>query len=168
VDCRSALEGLSAAMDGELGPAAALAVAEHVRGCASCARARSALEATRTALRHLPAETVSEGFDASLRARLRASGAGRGGPRSRIAALTALAAALLVLAVWPGRRPLSERRTPAEGSTARTTDVTALDCGLTGSPVVCRIDAPCADAEQCGRPAAIEGDFTARPVVEAW
>ena len=155
-------------MDGELAPAEALAVEEHARGCASCARARSSLQATRIALRHLPAETVSEGFDASLRARLRGDGARRGVPRPRIAALTALAAALLVLAVWPGRRTVPERRTPSEGSTLRPVDVTALDCGLTGSAVLCRIDAPCADARQCGRPEPTDGAVTPRPLVEAW
>jgi anti-sigma factor RsiW len=155
-------------MDGELGPSEALAVEEHVRACASCARARSSLQATRIALGHLPAETVSGGFDASLRARLGGDGTSRAVPKSRIAAWTALAAALLVLAVWSGRRIESERRTLPEGSTAQPMDVTALDCGLTGAPVLCRFDAPCADAGQCGRPAPINGASTPRPLVEAW
>jgi anti-sigma factor RsiW len=155
-------------MDGELAPSETFAVEEHVRSCASCAGARASLQTTRIALGHLPAETVSDGFDASLRARLGCDGTPRAVPKSRIAAWTALAAALLVLAVWSGLRTESERRALPEGSAARPMDVTALDCGLTGSPVLCRFDAPCADAGQCGRPGPIDGALAPRPVVEAW
>lgn len=169
MNCGSAFERLSAAMDGELAPSEALAVEEHVRGCASCARAQSSLQATRIALRHLPAEAVSGGFDAAMRARLTNDATPRGGPKARVVALTSLAAALLVLAAWPGRRTGPERRTLPEGpTTTRSAGAAALDCGLTGSAVLCRIDAPCADAGQCGRPGPVDAPFTPSPVVEAW
>lgn len=168
MDCGSALERLSAAMDGELAPSEALALDEHVRGCASCARAQASLQATRTALRHLPAETVSSGFDASLRARLANNGPA---PRAKMGLLlmSGLAAALVGLAVWPGRGHGPGHRIPLERPrTVRSTDSVARDCGLTGSAVLCRVDAPCADAGQCGRPGPIDALLTPPPVVEAW
>lgn len=169
MECTDALERLSAAMDGELAPHEALAALQHVRACASCARLQASWEATRAGLRSLQAETVSSGFGASLRARLMERRYPRRAARTRVLVLAGLAAALVALAAWPGRRTGPSDRVPAaRRATDGSADTTALDCGLSGSSVLCRVEAPCADVGQCGRPGPADAPFTPSPVVNAW
>ena len=168
MECTDALERLSAAMDGELAPAEALAARQHVQACASCSRVEASWRSTRALLRSLPVESVSSGFDASLRARLMDRRNPRRAARARTLVLAGLAAVLVLLAVWPGRRSGPARPPTAGPATAGSTHMIALDCGLTGSSVHCRIDAPCADAGQCGRPGPPDAPFARAPAVDAW
>ena len=170
VECTEALERLSAAMDGELAPPEALAVEQHVRACASCARAQVVLAATRSAIA-LPAGR--DGVERIRRVPARAADAS-GQPESQVACKARIAAA-----GRPGRRAGSAggvawtpQRSGGPPPACAASDGTVDGCdgaGLRphGSSVLCRIDAPCADARSAeGR--ARRCALRASPVVEAW
>ena len=68
--CADVAVRLSAWIDDELEPSAAAEVRNHLTGCVSCQRRHALLTAASTAVRRLPAETVSAGFEDAFRRRL--------------------------------------------------------------------------------------------------
>lgn len=83
---------LSAYHDGELGPAEAAEVAQHLRSCAGCAADLAELETLSSGLK----ETLAAPAPAGLKARALAAAAPKGRPRA-VAVLLAGAAAALVI-----------------------------------------------------------------------
>jgi anti-sigma factor RsiW len=155
--CAEAFEKLSSGLDGELDPTEAWAVRSHIEGCPVCRRKHALLAAAQKAVRLLPAETVSAGFDAALRQRLEAERVGPRGstlrPWLRTVAVGVAALLVLALAIRPGRHPEEEAALEPD---SRLTVVprfhpAALDCGIQDPAADCRADAPCASAAQCGQ-----------------
>ena len=146
IGCETAMAGLSAWMDGELVGEDAEALAAHVVGCAACQRRRSLLAAVGEAVRALPAETVSAGFDEGLRRRTTR----RGRPGRSVA----LFAAGLAAAWWVTPRDATRLEPPAVVQTTpiavRTAGALAVDCGLGPSAGRCRVETPCTSAAECG------------------
>lgn len=163
-DCAAATAALSAWIDGELEGPDAAAVREHVAGCAPCRRRHALLAAVGEAVRRLPPETVSDGFDDAFRRRRARAPGLRTFPRRRAALLAAGLAAALV-AAWlfrpadPGRAALTEA--PLAEAAVRTGAWPAADCGL-GPAAQCHLETPCASAASCGRAVTIEWEPTAR------
>ena len=157
--CEDMAVRLSAWIDGELDASSAATVREHLAGCVSCQRRHALLTAASRAVRSLPAETVSAGFDDAFRRRLAATRAGAGNPRRRSTVTIAAAglAAVLLLAVLG---PLAWRRIPMPSlapATARPNEaarwLAACDAPTAGD---CQADTPCASAAACGIPALYE------------
>jgi anti-sigma factor RsiW len=154
MECAEVFSRLSAWLDGELEPEEARRVEEHLARCESCRRQRVLLGATSRAVRALPPETVSDGFDARLRRRLTAETTARGQPplRRRLPSLALGLAAVLVLAILATHRR-SEAPRPHVGPVPNdwivVQEPAVLDCRV-GHSGRCRIDAPCATAEMCG------------------
>jgi hypothetical protein len=150
--CADVAARLSAWIDGELDDSTAARVREHLAVCVSCQRRHGLLEAASRAVRSLPEEGVSAGFEEAFRQRLAAArtGAGRGRRRSRVLVAAAGLAAALLLAVLG---PLAWRRAPAPG-TARTATSEGVPRWLAtcGAPTVgdCQRETPCASAAACG------------------
>jgi anti-sigma factor RsiW len=142
---------LSAWIDGELDASTTAEVREHIRGCTSCQRRHALLTAARAAVRHLPVETVSAGFDDSFRRRLASSRrAGEDTRPERITTITAAALAAVLVVALLGSVAL--RRVPelAEAPAARPIEVplgAASGAPPTGEP---SLDTPCASALTCG------------------
>lgn len=149
--CADVAVRLSAGIDGELDAPAAAELREHLATCAPCRRRHALLLAAGRAVRSLPEETVSAGFEDAFRRRL-AAARGGGKPRGRSPALLAAAglAAVLVLAVLGA---LALRR-PSPPDAAPTTDVKEVPRWLAscGAPTAgeCRRETPCASASDCG------------------
>jgi anti-sigma factor RsiW len=132
MDCQRVSGLLSADIDGELSTAESAGVAQHVAGCAVCARKRRVLEDTWRSLLHVAPAPVSAGFDEGILRRLR-----------RRHAQAWLAAAAVLLAVL-GPNLLHEPASVPPGGAAPTPRVAAvevpdpgvgLDCGLPGASV---------------------------------
>lgn len=164
IDCAAAPAALSAWIDGELDEPTAAAVREHVAGCRSCQRRHALLAAVGEAVRRLPPETVSAGFDDAFRRR-RAGASGRRIRVRRTVVLVATGLAAALVAAWvvrpagPGRPALPGAPLPA--TAARTATWPAADCGL-GPAARCRLETPCASAASCGRAVTIDWEPTAR------
>lgn len=154
--CPDVVERLSAYVDGELGPSEAQVVQSHLAQCPRCQQRHGLLAAARSAVRQLPRETVSPGFEAAFRRRLGAEDGVRRPRRLRPRVLvlaTGLAASLaLALLVSPGRST-----SPDAVVTPRTRPLVipasrweGLDCGSRSPMARCWIDLPCASAATCG------------------
>jgi len=144
---------LSAWIDGELDDSTAAGVREHLAVCVSCQRRHALLEAASRAVRSLPEETVSAGFEDAFRRRLVAARTSAGKPRRWSPALVAAAglAAVLLLAVLA---PLALRRAASPPEAAPTTSSNGVPRWLAtcGAPTAgdCQRDTPCASASACG------------------
>jgi anti-sigma factor RsiW len=153
MECTEASGWLSAWLDGELEPAEARRVEEHLAGCERCRRERALLAATSRAVRALPPETVSDGFDVRLRRRLATERTAQRLLRARVPAFTLGAAAVLVLTVFAVSRRSDTPRPPVASIpfawVARAPELPGFDCRV-GSAERCRVDAPCATARSCG------------------
>jgi Putative zinc-finger len=150
--CADVAVRLSAWIDGELDPSTAAGVRGHLAVCVSCQRRHALLAAAGRAVRSLPEETVSAGFEEAFRRRLATARTGAGKPRGRSPVLVAAAglAALLVLAVLGS---LALRRAPAPGAAPTTASVDVPRWLATcGAPTAgdCQRDTPCASASACG------------------
>ncbi len=166
--CADVFERLSAAQDGELDPVEARAVQGHVEGCPTCRRKHALLAAAQGAVRQVPAETVSAGFDAALRRRLEAEGLVRRArtvrPWVRTVAACVAAVVVLAVAIRPGRHrePRAVEAPDSRLTVLPRARPAALDCGISDPAADCRTDTPCASAAQCGqgrpRYGAITGD----------
>lgn len=86
------IASLSAYHDGELAPAEAAAVSEHLKSCAGCARELASLKALSSGLK----ETLAAPAPAGLKARALAAAAPKGRPRLAAALLAGAAAALII------------------------------------------------------------------------
>jgi anti-sigma factor RsiW len=150
--CADVAVRLSAWIDGELDASTAAEVREHLAVCVSCQRRHALLAAASRAVRSLPEETVSAGFEDAFRRRLAAAQAGAGRPRGRSPALVAAVglAAVLVLAVLG---PLAWRRAshpdaaPPPGSNGVPRWLATCGAPTAGD---CQRDTPCASALVCG------------------
>jgi hypothetical protein len=150
--CADVVVRLSAWLDGELDASAAAEVREHVAVCTSCQRRHALLRAAGRAVRSLPEEEVSTGFEDAFRRRLAAARTGAGRPRGRSLVLLSAAglAAVLVLAVlgalaW--RRASAPAAAPA--TSAKEVPRWLATCGAP-TAAGCRQETPCASALACG------------------
>jgi anti-sigma factor RsiW len=146
--CADVAVRLSAWIDGELDASTAAGVREHLAVCVSCQRRHALLAAAGRAVRSLPEETVSAGFEDAFRRRLDAARTGAGRRRGRSLAL--VAAAVLMLVVL---KPLALRRTsspvtaPTESSMGVPRWLATCAAPTAGD---CQRDTPCASASACG------------------
>ena len=151
--CAEMAVRLSAWIDGELDASAAAAVREHLAGGASCQRRHALLTAASAAVRRLPAETVSAGFEDAFRRRLASTRAAAGSPRRRPTMATAVAglAAVLLLAVL-GSFASRRASMPVEAPTAAMSNEVPRGLANCGAPTAaeCVPDTPCASAATCG------------------
>jgi anti-sigma factor RsiW len=150
--CADVAVRLSAWIDGELDASTAAGVREHVAVCASCRRRHALLAVAGRAVRSLPEETVSAGFEDAFRRRLAAARTNAGRRRGWSPALVAAAglAAVLVLAVlgtlaW---RPASA----PDGAPTTSSSGVPRWLATCGAPTArdCQRDTPCASASACG------------------
>jgi hypothetical protein len=161
--CADVAVRLSAWIDGELDASEAARLREHLAICVSCRRRHALLTAASRAVRSLPPEVVSSGFEDAFRRRLAATRTGAGRPRGRSPVLVAAAAlaALLVLAVLG---PFASRRAslPSEAPTTGSKGVPRwlATCGAP-TAVECLRDTPCASPTACGI-VALHGEPSAR------
>ena len=161
--CADVAARLSAWIDGELDASTAAKVREHLAVCVSCQRRLALLAAASRAVRSLPEEAVSAGFEDAFRRRLAATrtGAGRARGRSPVLVAAAALAALIVLAVLG---PFASRRAslPSEAPTTGSKAVPRwlATCGAP-TAVECQRDTPCASAAACGI-VALHGEPSAR------
>jgi len=148
--CADVAARLSAWIDGELDASTAAKVREHLAVCVSCQRRLALLAAASRAVRSLPEEAVSAGFEDAFRRRLAAAQTVAGRPRGRSPVLVAAAglAALLVLAVLGS---LALRRAPAPGAAPSSVGVPRW-LATCGAPTAgdCQRETPCASAASCG------------------
>jgi hypothetical protein len=150
--CAEVAVRLSAWIDGELDPSEAAGLREHLAICVSCRRRHALLTAAGRAVRSLPPEMVSAGFEDAFRRRLAATrtGAGRARGRSPVLVAAAALAALLVLAVLG---PFASRQAslPSEAPTTGSKAVPRwlATCGAP-TAVECQQATPCATAAACG------------------
>lgn len=161
--CAGVAVRLSAWIDGELNPSEAAGLREHLAVCLSCRRRHALLTTASRAVRSLPGEAVSAGFEDAFRRRLAATRTGAGRARGRSPGLVAAAAlaALLVLAVlgpFPSRRVSLPSEAPTTGSKA--VPRWLATCGAS-TAVECQRDTPCASAAACGI-VALRGEPSAR------
>lgn len=158
---------LSEWIDAELDAAAAAEVREHLAVCASCRRRHALLVAAGRAVRSLPGETVSAGFEQAFRQRLAATRTAAKGARARrrLAATAGLAAAVALVILgtvaWHRNSPRGEAPAPVAAQSQLDTPC--------ASAAVCRVasfdrepsashaplavvppGAPCASAATCG------------------
>jgi anti-sigma factor RsiW len=149
--CADVAVRLSAWIDGELDASAAAGVQEHLAGCASCQRRRALLTAASRAVRSLPAEAVSAGFEDAFRRRLAAARTAAENPRRRSTVTIAAAglAAVLVLAVLG---PFALRRASMPGEAPTRSNEVPRWLAACGAPTAaeCLPDTPCASAATCG------------------
>ncbi len=150
--CADVAGRLSAWIDGELDATTAAEVREHLAVCVSCQRRHALLAAASRAVRSLPEETVSAGFEDAFRRRLAAARTGAGRRRRRSPALVAAAglAAVLVLAVL-GALALRRASPPDAAPTTRSNGVPRW-LATCGAPTAgdCQRETPCASALACG------------------
>jgi len=150
--CADVAARLSAWIDGELDDSTAARVREHLAVCVSCQRRHGLLEAASRAVRSLPEEAVSEGFEDAFRRRLAAARASAGRRRGRSPVLVAAAglAAVLVLAVL-GALALRRASPPGAAPPTSSRDVPRW-LAACGAPTAgdCQRDTPCASASACG------------------
>jgi hypothetical protein len=170
--CADVAVRLSAWIDRELDAPAAAEVREHLAACAPCRRRHALLAAAGRAVRSLPEETVSAGFEDAFRRRLAAARAGDGGPSGRSPVLLAAAglAAVLVLALL-GALALRRASVPAAApaTSAREVPLWLASCGAPTAGE-CRLETPCASALACGGfplPAARAGGWAGAPCASA-
>jgi anti-sigma factor RsiW len=110
VDCKKIQMRLSAYLDGELAPAGAATVEEHLRGCPRCAAELAGLQALSLALTHaLEGATEPSGFAARIRRAAAARQARRrpimlfgDRPGLRPALLRVAAGLIAVAGLWVG------------------------------------------------------------------
>jgi len=146
VECRSAFERLSAEIDGELSPAEAKRVRDHLQACESCARSRSVLVRTRQAFQSMaprPARVASRRPWVGLTAGV-------------VAVVATTTAGVIMLPSQDPNDSSGTRLTHVEApvrfaalpSAAETAGEIALaaDCLRPGA-VDCRVDVPCADMQ---------------------
>ena len=166
--CADTARRLSAWIDGELDAPTAAGVREHLATCASCQRRHALLAAASRAVRSLPEEVVSAGFEAAFRGRLAAARTGAASPRTRSRGLVAAAglAALLVLGVL-GQRAWRLASSPGSGPVTNSMGVPRwlVTCGA-ATAGECQKEAPCASAAACGVPA-LNGELGAYRVPTA-
>jgi anti-sigma factor RsiW len=152
IACADVSVRLSAWIDGELGTSEAAEVREHLTGCVSCQRRHALLVAASSAVRSLPAETVSAGFEDAFRRRLAAARTGGGNPRrlSTVAIATVGLAAVLVLTAL-GLLVSRQTPTPRVVPRAKLNEVPQwlTACGAR-TAAECQLDTPCASATACG------------------
>jgi anti-sigma factor RsiW len=150
--CADVAGRLSAWIDGELDASTAAEVREHLAVCVSCQRRHALLAVASRAVRSLPEETVSAGFEDAFRRRLAAARTGAGRPRGRSPALVAAAglAAVLVLAVL-GALAL-RRASPPDAAPTISSNGVPRWLATCGAPTAgdCQRDTPCASASACG------------------
>jgi Putative zinc-finger len=150
--CADVAIRLSAWIDGELDASTAAGVREHLAVCVSCQRRHALLAAASRAVRSLPEETVSAGFEDAFRRRLAAARTSAGRPRGRSWTLVAAAglAAALALAVLG---PLALRRaSPPDAAPTTSANGVPRWLATCGAPTAddCQRDTPCASASACG------------------
>ena len=150
--CADVADRLSAWIDGELDVSTAASVREHLAVCVSCQRWHALLAAASRAVRSLPEETVSAGFEDAFRRRLAAArtDADRTRRRSRVLVAAAGLAALLVLALLG---PLVLRRaSPPDAAPTPGSNGVPRWLATCGAPTAgdCQRETPCASAAACG------------------
>jgi anti-sigma factor RsiW len=154
MECAEIEARLSALVDGELEQTHD--IERHLAACESCRRKRALLVAVQSAVRRLPAETVSNRFTAALERRLDAERQplrgrrGRWLPRSVV--LVGALAAALVLGLWTSTHLRSRvpPPSPPPGDVATLERWPGLDCGLEIREPRGYEQHPCAAADSCG------------------
>jgi Putative zinc-finger len=158
MECDDVAPRLGPSMDGELPPAEEWQVQEHLDTCHGCRGKRDLLLATQAALRSVPCDGVSPGFEAGLQRRLEllaVRDARRAPRRSLLVVALGLVAIVLVALFLPsgGDRRLrwASPVGPSELMPIAWAPQNARDCGIGGASARCQIVRPCADAATCGR-----------------
>lgn len=189
--CERARGRLSAWLDGELTPAAAEALEEHLAACPGCAAERERLAAVRDAFRSLTPAAPPADLAGAVLERIREETGADAGPASRTAApshrrwprwatpaRTAAALALaaaglgaLWLALAPGETPAGPVVAEAAGSPSPLADAayfdlaTEVECNAAGDctqPAPCDDPADCGGGPPCSEPGECGGDWSYR------